>query len=466
VSGGLRTAERATRIDDGIAHLKAVFGNRLVTSDEVRTQHGHNKTWIECQPPDAVFFPQSTDDVQAAVRICARTGLPVVPYGAGSSVEGGVNAPFGGISFDFRDMNRLLAVNPEDADCVVEPGITRSQLNKALTDHGLSFPIDPGADASLGGMASTRASGTTAVRYGTMKDNVISLKVVVADGSLLSTGRRARKSSAGYDLTRLFVGAEGTLGVITELTLKLHRVPQAVAAGICPFPSVDAACGAAVATIQAGIPVARMEFLDEVQVRACNLGTGLSLKETPTLFLEFHGTPTRVSEDAKSFDEVAGEFGGVGFEWATAAEERNRLWAARYNLFWANKELRPGAHAVVSDVCVPVSRLAECIIETKRDLAASGLIAPIAGHVGDGNFHCFILVMMNDAEEVSRVRGFLDRLANRALAMDGTCTGEHGVGQGKKHLLEPELGFPAVAAMRAIKLALDPGRIMNPDKVV
>jgi D-lactate dehydrogenase (cytochrome) len=455
----------ATVIARAVAEMAATFGNRLVTSDAVRAQHGHTTTWIACQPPDAVVFPQSTTDVQSAVRICGRHGVPVIPFGTGSSFEGGVNAPFGGVSLDFRDMNRLLAVHPEDFDCVVEPGITRKRLNDDLRDQGLFFPVDPGADASLGGMASTRASGTTAVRYGTMKDNVLSLKVVLADGELMSTSRRARKSSAGYDLTRLIVGAEGTLGVITELTLKLHGIPEAIGAGVCPFPSIEAACGSAIAAIQAGVPLARVELLDEVQVRACNADARLGLAETPMLFLEFHGTDAGVAEQAERFGDVSREFAAGAFEWATNPEDRTRLWAARHHVFWANKAFRPGAHVIPTDVCVPISRLAECVVETKRDIDESHMVAPIVGHVGDGNFHCCVLLMMDDPAEVVRAEGFLERLVARALAMDGTCTGEHGIGQGKKRFLEQEHGKAAVDAMVAIKRALDPCGIMNPGKV-
>jgi len=413
-----------------------------------------------------VVFPQSTADVQSAVRICGRHGVPVIPFGTGTSFEGGVNAPRGGVSLDFSDMNRVLAVHPEDFDCVVEPGITRTRLNDDLRDRGLFFPVDPGADASLGGMASTRASGTTAVRYGTMKDNVLSLKVVLADGSLMSTSRRARKSSAGYDLTRLFVGAEGTLGVITELTLKLHGIPEAIAAGVCPFPSIEAACGAAIAAIQAGIPLVRVELLDEVQVRACNADAKLGLAETPMLFLEFHGTDAGVAEQAERFGDLAREFAAGAFEWATKPEDRTRLWAARHHVFWADTAFRPGARAIPTDVCVPISRLAECVVETKRDIDESHLVAPVVGHVGDGNFHCVVLLMMDDQDEIARAEGFLDRLVTRALAMDGTCTGEHGIGQGKKRFLEQEHGQAAVDTMAAIKHALDPHGIMNPGKVI
>jgi len=453
-------------VESAVVELAATFGNRLVTSEAVRAQHGHTTTWIACQPPDAVVFPQSTADVQSAVRICGRHGVPVIPFGTGTSFEGGVNAPRGGVSLDFSDMNRVLAVHPEDFDCVVEPGITRTRLNDDLRDRGLFFPVDPGADASLGGMASTRASGTTAVRYGTMKDNVLSLKVVLADGSLMSTSRRARKSSAGYDLTRLFVGAEGTLGVITELTLKLHGIPEAIAAGVCPFPSIEAACGAAIAAIQAGIPLVRVELLDEVQVRACNADAKLGLAETPMLFLEFHGTDAGVAEQAERFGDLAREFAAGAFEWATKPEDRTRLWAARHHVFWADTAFRPGARAIPTDVCVPISRLAECVVETKRDIDESHLVAPVVGHVGDGNFHCVVLLMMGDQDEIARAEGFLDRLVTRALAMDGTCTGEHGIGQGKKRFLEQEHGQAAVDTMAAIKHALDPHGIMNPGKVI
>jgi D-lactate dehydrogenase (cytochrome) len=446
--------------------LAAAFGNRLVTSTAVREQLGNTATWIASQPPDAVVFPQSTGDVQQIVRICASRGVPLIPFGTGTSFEGQVNAPYGGICIDRGDMNRVLAIHPEDLDCVVEPGVTRKQLNEYLRDQGLFFPVDPGADASLGGMASTRASGTTAVRYGTMKDNVLGLKVVLPNGELMSTARRARKSSAGYDLTRLIVGAEGTLGVITELTLRLQSLPESIAAGHCTFPSIKAACDAAIATIQSGIPVARIELLDEVKVRASNLYSKLGLVEAPMLFLEFHGTESGVVEQSKRFGEIAEEFGGGAFQWATRTEDRTRLWQARHDAFWANRTLRPGAQAIVTDVCVPISRLAECVIQTKLDIERSGLVAPIVGHVGDGNFHSSVLVMMDDADEVTRAKAFVERVAERALAMEGTCTGEHGIGQGRKHFLQPEHGTTAIEAMRAIKGALDPSDIMNPGKII
>src|SRR2546426_5787540 len=363
-------------------------------------------------------------------------------------------------------MNRVLAVHAEDLDCVVEPGITRKQLNEHLRDQGLFFPLDPGADASLGGMAATRCSGTNAVRYGTMKDNVLALKVVLANGELLTSARRAKKSAAGYDLTRLIVGAEGTLGVITELTLKLSGIPEAISAGVCPFPSVEAACNAAIVTIQSGIPVARIELLDELQVKATNLYSKLTLPELPMLFVEFHGSQGGVAEQSQRFGEIAAEFGGGPFEWATRAEDRSRLWQARHDAYWAGRGLRPGAKAVATDVCVPISRLAECVTATQRDIADSGLVAPILGHVGDGNFHLTLLVDMEDQDEVARAKDLCERLVERALAMGGTCTGEHGVGQGKMKYLEAEYGPAALAAMRAVKRALDPDDIMNPGKIV
>ena len=449
-----------------IAALAAQFGNRLVTSQAVREQHANTTTWIENEAPDAVVFPQTTADVQAIVRICAAHRVPVIPFGTGTSLEGHINAPLGGVSVDFRDMNKVLAVNAQDLDCVVEPGITRKQLNEHLRDQGLFFPLDPGADASLGGMAATRCSGTNAVRYGTMKDNVLGLKVVLANGELMTTARRAKKSSAGYDLTRLMVGSEGTLGVITELTLKLTGIPEAISGGVCPFPSVEAACNAAIATIQSGIPVARIELLDELQVKATNLYSKLTLPEVPMLFVEFHGSPAGVAEQSERFGEIADDLGGGPFEWTTKPEDRTRLWQARHDAYWAGRGLRPGVQAIATDVCVPLSRLAECVTETQREIAAHGLVAPILGHVGDGNFHLTLLVDMADAAEVKAAKVLCERLVERALAMDGTCTGEHGVGQGKMKYLAGELGEPALAAMAAIKRALDPDGIMNPGKIV
>ena len=453
-------------IASAIAELVTAFGNRVVTSRAMREQHANTTTWVAGEPPDAVVYPQSADDVQQIVRICARHRAPVIAFGTGTSFEGHVNAPYGGVSIDLKDMNRIIAIHPQDFDCVVEPGVTRKQLNDYLRDQGLFFPVDPGADASLGGMCSTRASGTTAVRYGTMKDNVLALRVVRPDGELMTTSRRARKSSAGYDLTRLMVGAEGTLGIITELTLKLHGLPEATASAVCRFPSIEAACDAAITAIQTGIPIARVELLDDVQVKVCNTYSKLGLPEEPMLFLEFHGTQASVAEQSERFGDVAREYGADGFEWSVRPEDRTRLWQARHDIFWALRGYRAGAKVVVTDVCVPISRLAECVAETKRDAETSGIIAPIVGHVGDGNFHASVMVMMEDPAEVAAAKAFVDRVAERALAMEGTCTGEHGIGEGKKHLLEPEHGAAAIDVMRAIKRALDPDNIMNPGKIV
>jgi D-lactate dehydrogenase (cytochrome) len=455
-------AEAVERVKSALA---ARFGNKLSTAEAVREQHANTTTWLPNEAPDAVVYAASTEDVQAVVRLCAEHKVPVIPFGTGTSLEGHVNAPFGGVTIDLSEMNGIRAVHPEDLDCVIEPGVTRKRLNEHLRDQGLFFPIDPGADASLGGMAATRASGTNAVRYGTMKDNVLSLKAVLANGEVLTTARRAKKSSAGYDLTRLFVGAEGTLGVITELTLKLAGIPEAVSAGVCAFPSVEAACKTTIATIQSGIPVARIELLDALQVRACNIYSKLSLKETPTLFVEFHGSDAGVAEQAGRFGEIAAEYGGGPFDWATKAEDRTRLWQARHDAYWAVVNLRKGCRAFATDVCVPISRLAECVTATQEDIKKFDLVAPIVGHVGDGNFHVSVLLDMNDAGEVARARRFNEALVARALAMDGTCTGEHGVGEGKIKYLEAEHGAVGLAAMRGVKRALDPDNIMNPGKI-
>lgn len=446
--------------------LAALFGNRLVTSLAVRQQHGHTLTWIPNQPPDAVVYPESTEEVASIVKLCAKHGVPAIAFGTGTSLEGHVNAPFGGVCIDMSQMKRVVAVHAEDLDCTVEPGITRKELNEHLRDQGLFFPIDPGADASIGGMAATRASGTNAVRYGTMKDNVIALTAVMADGSIVKTASRARKSSAGYDLTRLLVGSEGTLGIITEVTLKLHGIPEAMSAGVCPFPSVKAACDATIMTIQSGLPVARIELVDDVMMRGVNLHSKLGLPETTMLFVEFHGSEEGVEEQAERFGEIAAEFGGGPFDWATRPEDRTKLWQARHDAYWAARALRPGAESVATDVCVPISRLAECVDETKRDIEASGLIAPIVGHVGDGNFHTQPLVDLNDPDEVARCEAFIDRLVKRALAMEGTCTGEHGVGQKKMKYLTIEHSPAALATMRLIKRALDPQNILNPGKII
>ena len=461
--------QAAVRDGDGIALsiavLKQRFGDRLSESAALREQHGHTTTWIANQPPDAVVFAENADEVRDIVQVCAEYRTPVIAFGAGSSLEGHLNAPFGGISVDLSRMNRITAVHPEDLDCVVEPGVTRKQLNAHLRDLGLFFPIDPGADATLGGMAATRASGTNAVRYGTMKDNVLNLTAVLPDGSLVKTANRAKKTSAGYDLTRLFIGAEGTLGIITELTLRLQGVPQAVSAAICSFPDVASACNAVITTIQYGIPMARIELLDELQVRACNAHSRLDLPETPVLLLEFHGTPAGVEEQAREFGVIAGEFGGDRFRWETREEDRQKLWQARHDAYFAVRTLRPGVSIFPTDVCVPISRLADCVAETKADLDRLGLIAPIVGHVGDGNFHLSVLVDTANAKEMAAAEELIGRLAERAIAMDGTCTGEHGIGQGKMKYLEKEVGS-AAELMRRIKRAIDPHNIMNPGKIV
>ena len=447
-----------------LAILKQRLGDRLSVSEAVRRQHAHTTTWIRNQPPDAVAFANGTDEVADIVRVCAAHRVPVVPFGTGSSLEGHVNAPFGGVSIDTSGMNRVLAVHAEDLDCTVEAGVTRKQLNAHIRDTGLFFPVDPGADASLGGMAATRASGTNAVRYGTMKDNVLSLTAVMPDGAVVRTARRAKKTSAGYDLTRLLVGSEGTLGVITELTLRLQGIPEAISSAVCSFPSVTAACDAVIATIQYGIPVARIELLDEVQVKACNAYSGFDMPETPALFLEFHGSPEGVREQAERFGEIAAEYGAGGFRWTDREEERAKLWQARHDSYWAALQLRPGAKGISTDVCVPISRLAECVAETKRDIAELNLLAPMVGHVGDGNFHVLALIDMDDPREIEAAETLVARMNERAIAMDGTCTGEHGIGQGKMAYLDRELGG-AVDVMRSVKRAIDPLNIMNPGKI-
>ncbi len=461
-----RDASTEEAVRQVIVSLSNHFGNRLATGRAIREQHANSITWLENQAPDAVVFAESTEDVQFVVRACAAHGVPVIAFGTGSSLEGQINAPKGGISLDLSRMNRVLAVHTEDLDCVVEPGVTRKQLNEHLRDVGLFFPIDPGADASLGGMASTRASGTNAVRYGTMKDNVVALTAVLANGEVITTARRAKKSAAGYDLTRLLVGAEGTLGIITSLTLKLSGLPEAISAGVCPFPTIRAACDAVILTIQSGLPVARIELLDEVQVRACNAYSKLDLAEQPTLFVEFHGTEASVHEQAERFGEIATEFGGGPFTWETRPEDRTRLWQARHDAYWACLPMKPGAKALATDVCVPLSRLAECVDETKRDIEEMGMIAPIVGHVGDGNFHTVTLVDMDDPHDVAKAKDFISRMVQRSLAMGGTATGEHGVGQGKRKYMEAEHGEATLDAMRAIKAALDPQNIMNPGKIL
>lgn len=448
-----------------IGILRQRFGDRLQTGAAIREQHGNTTTWITNQPPDAVAFPESTTEVAEIVRICADQGVPVIAFGTGTSLEGHVNAPAGGISLDLARMNGVLAVHAEDLDAVVQPGVTRSQLNEYLRDQGLFFPIDPGADASLGGMASTRASGTNAVRYGTMKDNVLALEVVLPGGRVIRTAQRAKKSSAGYDLTRLFVGAEGTLGIITELTLRLQGIPEAMSSATCSFPTVEAACNAVIATIQMGVPVARIELLDPLTVKAVNAYSKLSLPERPLLLLEFHGSASSVAEQAETFGEIAADNGGTGFAWTASTEERTKLWQARHDVYWATCALRPGARALATDVCVPISRLGECVEAARVKAEDLRLIAPIVGHVGDGNFHVTPVVDLNDPDEFARTEEFVGWLNDLAISMDGTCTGEHGIGQGKKRYLRRELG-EAVDVMQAIKTAIDPRGIMNPGKIL
>ena len=446
--------------------LGPLLGERLSTGMGLREQHGRGEAYHAARLPDAVAFARSTVEVSRIVAACAAHGVPVIPFGAGTSLEGHVAAVRGGISLDLTGMDRVLAVHPEDLDCAVEAGVTRKQLNAALRDQGLFFPIDPGADATLGGMAATRASGTNAVRYGTMRENVLGLTVVLVDGKVIRTGGRARKSSAGYDLTRLFVGSEGTLGVITELTLRLHGIPEAISSAVCAFPSLDAAVRAVIQTIQLGIPVARIELLDEHQMQGCIAYSKLEgLTPAPTLFYEFHGSEAGVREQAETAQAIAEEQGGEGFRWATLAEERNRLWQARHDAYYAGLSLRPGSKSFVTDVCVPISALAACVRETQADLAQSGLLAPIVGHAGDGNFHVQMLVDPDDPAEMERAYAVNKRLVRRAIAMGGTCTGEHGVGMGKIDSVEEEHG-EAVAVMAALKRALDPKDIMNPGKVV
>ncbi len=457
------------RNEDGIAAalgvLKQHFGEACQTGAAIREQHGHTTTWLTNQAPDAVVFASSTEDVAAVMRVCAEYKVPVIPFGTGTSLEGHVNAPAGGVSVDVSRMDKVLAVNAGDLNCVIQPGVTREGLNTHLRDQGLFFPIDPGANASLGGMAATGASGTNAVRYGTMKDNVIALEAVMADGRVIKTASRAKKTSAGYDLTRLMVGSEGTLGLITEITLKLQGIPEAISSARCSFPSLEAACETVMEVIQYGIPVARIELLDEVQVRASNAYSGLDLPETPLLLLEFHGSESGVVEQAEMFNAIAEEHGGTGYQATTTAEERNKLWKARHDAYWASLQLRPGARGMSTDVCVPLSRLADCVRQTQGKLADLGFIAPVVGHVGDGNFHTLLLVDTENPDEVAKADEFVGWLNDLAISMDGTCTGEHGIGQGKMPYLRKELG-DAVDVMAQIKRALDPDNILNPGKVV
>lgn len=452
-------------IPEALQELHSLLGNRLSRSKPDLAAHGTNESYFEPTPPDAVAFPETTDEVAEIVKICARHGCPIVPWGAGTSLEGHALAVRGGVSLDMGRMTRVLAVHPEDMQAVVQPGLTREALNTELRTTGLMFPVDPGANATIGGMAATRASGTTAVRYGTMRDNVLALEVVLSDGRVIRTGSRARKSSAGYDLTGLFVGSEGTLGIITELTLRLHGQPEAVSAAVCAFADFSHAVDTVIATIQSGIPMARIEFVDEAVAHAFNAHSGGSMPEQPHLLVEFHGSPAAVAEQAERFGEIVAGMGGAKFQWATTTEARSALWKMRHHAYWSCLAARPGAMGLVTDICVPISRLAEAVRETRADIDASGLQGPILGHVGDGNFHAILLVERGNAAELETAKRLAAGMAERALRMGGTITGEHGVGQGKLGLMRAEHGG-AWDVMGALKAALDPAGILNPGKIV
>ena len=458
-------ATPAQTLDPLISELRELLGERLSTSEAVRQQHGKDESFHEVAAPDAVAFANSSEDVAAIVRVCARHKTPVIAYGTGTALEGHVQALYGGVCVDVSRMNEVLEVNAEDLDCRVQPGVTRKQLNAHLRDSGLFFPIDPGADASLGGMAATRASGTNAVRYGTMRENVLGLSVVLADGRVIRTGGRARKSAAGYDLTRLFVGSEGTLGIITEVQLRLYGIPEAISSAVCSFPTLEGAVKTVTQIIQLGIAVARIELLDEVQMDAINRYSDLAYPVQPTLFFEFHGSDNGVREQVELVGEIAAEFDGGDFQWASRQEDRNKLWQARHDAYYAAMALRPGCKGWATDVCVPISELTECLLETRKDIDESGILAPIVSHAGDGNFHLVFLVDTDNPDEMARASAVNDRMVTRALAAGGTCTGEHGVGYGKLEFLKAEHG-EAVSVMRQIKTALDPDNIMNPGKVL
>jgi D-lactate dehydrogenase (cytochrome) len=452
-----------SRVTGELAHR---YGNRAVTASAIRDQHSHGEGMADAALPDVVVFPHTNEEVAAIVGLCNAARVPVIAFGVGTSLEGHVAALYGGVCLDLSQMNRVLEVNLDDLDCRVQAGVTREQLNAELKSTGLFFPIDPGANATIGGMAATRASGTNAVRYGTMRENVLGLTVVTADGRVVRTGGRARKSSAGYDLTRLFVGAEGTLGVMTEVQLRLYGVPEAIAAAVCQFPDLASAVNTVILAMQHGIPVARIELLDDVQMRACIRYSKLEgFSEAPTLFFEFHGTDSGVAEQADLMQQICADNGGSAFEWATKPEQRSRLWKARHNAYYAAMALMPGTQGFATDACVPISRLADCVLETKADVDASGLVAPIVGHVGDGNFHLVVLFDPNDPAQRAKAEELAKRVSLRAIAMGGTCTGEHGIGVHKLEALVVEAG-ESVDLMRAIKVALDPNNVMNPGKTV
>ena len=453
-------------LDACLQNLQTLLGDRLSTAEATREQHGRDESFHHPMPPDAVAFAHSNEEVAEIVRICVRHQCPIIPFGTGTSLEGHVAAVKGGISLDLSQMNQVLEVNTDDLDCRVQAGVTRKQLNQHLRQTGLFFPIDPGADASLGGMAATRASGTNAVRYGTMRENVLGLTVVNAEGRILKTGTRSRKSSSGYDLTRLMVGSEGTLGIITEVQLRLHGIPEAISAAVCSFDTLAGAVNTVIPVIQMGIPVARIELLDEVQMRALNQFSQLDYPEQPTLFFEFHGTERWVAEQAEIVGEIAAEHGGGDFRWATQEQDRQKLWEARHNALYASLALKPGSKGWPTDVCVPISRLADCILETRKDIDDAGLMVPIVGHVGDGNFHLLFLVdPENEAEDLRQFQVLNDRLIERALRMGGTCTGEHGIGSGKIRYMHAEHG-ESIELMRQIKQALDPLNLLNPGKLL
>jgi len=446
--------------------LETLFGERMSVNAGVRESHGRGEGSQASEPPDAVVFPTSADEVSQLAKLCHGAGVPLIPFGAGTSLEGHVAAPFGGISIDFSHMNAIIDVHAEDLDAVVQPGVTRKQLNSHLRDTGLFFPVDPGADASIGGMCATRASGTSTVRYGSMKDNVLAMEVVLADGRVVKTGNRARKSAAGYDLTRLIIGSEGTLGIITSVTVKLHGIPETVAAAVCPFPTIENAVDCVIAAVQMGVPMARMELMDAVAMSAVNAYSKLDYAEAPTLFLEFEGAPASVAEQVETLKALAADLGGTGFQWADKPEDRTCLWTARHNMYYAGLALRPGANALTTDVCVPISNLAECIQRTHKALEESALTGLILGHVGDGNFHTLILFDPGNTAEAEEAERINAAIVDHALALDGTCTGEHGVGQGKTKYLRRELGENAVDVMIQLKSAFDPTNILNPGKVI
>ncbi len=455
----------ARPVDAVMAQVREFLGERMSTNPALLEQHSHGEDSYPRSMPDGVAFIETAEEASRVLALCNQHGTPVVPFGAGTSLEGHVTPVRGGISLDLARMTRVIEVNQPDMDCRIEPGVTRQALNEHLRDQGLFFPVDPGSHCTIGGMCATRASGTAAVLYGTIRENVLGLQVALPDGRLIRTGGRVRKSSTGYDLTRLFIGSEGTLGVITEITLRLHGIPEATSAAVCQFTTLADAVEAVQAVLAAGIPVARIELLDEAQMQACIAYSKLDMVPAPTLFFEFHGTPAGVEEQARQAEELATGFGAKGFQWAVTAEDRNRLWRARHDAYWASMALRPGWQGLVTDAIVPVSRLAEAVVGTQADIRDSGLLAPIAGHVGDGNFHTIILVPPGDAAAMERAMALDRRIVDRALSLGGSCSGEHGVGTGKREFLEREHGVEALAVMRQIKVALDPRGIMNPGKM-